>query len=392
MQLLHLYQIRRLDKMAHSKFWQLEFAIWLHIFARTIIGIFVPILLLQIGYTLGQVMLYYFLFTGINVPLNFLAKAIVQKIGARYVMMLSTLASLLFFVGLYLLTPNSWILFLITIIFAAIYDAFYFVSHIYLFIKSEDSARSQKDTSLLYIVKMGAALIGPIIGAIILILTNRHVLIVASAFFFALSILPLFHLKNLPDKPTRKTPSFKKFFKEKIDRQNFLSFAFFTIHRAAEGILWPLFIYTIFSSIQSVAYIPIIISLTVILFSYLMGKSQKYRKENLIIFGSLLIGLIWLLRLLTVSTPIYYFSIFLVSLLSLLVTIPLDSDIFARAKKISTLNTATYRNASSMLIQFLLFGILALVTNIFQVGFVITILTLLVLLLINYVTIKTIKA
>lgn len=391
MQLLNLYQTRRLDRMVHSKFWQLEFAIWLHIFARTIIGIFVPILLLQIGYTLGQVMLYYFLLTAIDVPLNFFAKTLIQKIGARYVMMLSTLASLLFFVGLYLLTPNNWTLFIITIIFAAIYDALYFVSHIYLFIKSEDSVTSQKDTSLLYIVKMGAALIGPIIGALILILTNRHVLIAASAFFFALSILPLFHLKNLPDKPTRKSPSFKKFFKEKNERQNFLSFAFFSIHRNVETILWPLFIYAIFQSVQSVAYVPVIISLTAILFSYFIGKDQKYKKENLIVFGSLLIGLIWLLRLLTTSTPIYYFSIFLVSLLSLLITIPLDSDIFQRAKKISALNAATYRNASSMLIQCLLFGILTLVTNIFQIGFVITILTLLALLLINYIAIKTIK-
>jgi len=235
---------------------------------------------------------------------------------------------------------------------------------------------------------MAAALIGPIIGALILIFTNRHVLILASAIFFAISILPLLHIKNLPDRPARKTPSFKEFFRHKADRQNFLSFAFFSIHRNVEGILWPLFIYTIFATIESVAYVPVIISLTVMLFSYLVGKNQKYKKENLIISGSLLIGLLWVLRLLTASTSIYYISIFLVSLFSLLVTIPLDADIFARAKKNSALNTATYRNAASMTAQCIFFGLLALVINVFQIGFIITILALIILLLINYIGLR----
>jgi len=392
MQIFHLYHQRQLYKLAHSKFWQLEFAIWLHIFARTLISIFIPILLLQIGYSIGQIMLYYFLLTITDVPLNFLARWLITKIGARMVMMLSTLAAILFFTGLYLLESTNWPLLLTIIFLGALYDAFYFVSHIYLFIKSETEIPvSRKSTSWLYIVKMFAALVGPIIGGVILIFSSRHVLILASVFFFAISILPLLHLKNLPDKPTRIQPSFKKFFQQKTDRRNFLSHAFFSIHRNVEIILWPLFIYLIFTTIESVAYVPVIISLTTIVFSYWVGQTQKYRKETLIVIGSLLIGFVWLIRLTSATSYVYYLSIFLISFFALLVTIPLDSDIFERGLKASALNTATYRNAASMGTQAILFGTLYLAVDVFQVGFVITILCLLVLLSINYLALRSTK-
>ncbi|PIR87345.1 MAG: hypothetical protein COU11_01190 [Candidatus Harrisonbacteria bacterium CG10_big_fil_rev_8_21_14_0_10_49_15] len=58
---------------------------------------------------------------------------------------------------------------------------------------------------------------------------------------------------------------------------------------------------------------------------------------------------------------------------ALLVSIPLDSSMFARVPRGGELNLATLRNATSMGAQAIIFGILALLINVFHVGFLLAI-------------------
>ncbi|PIR86634.1 MAG: hypothetical protein COU11_04685, partial [Candidatus Harrisonbacteria bacterium CG10_big_fil_rev_8_21_14_0_10_49_15] len=186
MQLWNFYHQNKLHQLAHSNFWQVEFAIWLHLFARSIISIFIPILLLQTGYSLGDVMFYYFVFTAVNVPFNFFARSFVKAKGARLTLMFATATIILFFLGLYTLAADNWLLFIGLALLAALYDALYWVAHLYLFLASDtNKTNSAKDTSILYIVKQVAGLLGPAVGALILIFSGNQFLIATSIIFFA---------------------------------------------------------------------------------------------------------------------------------------------------------------------------------------------------------------
>ena len=71
-------------------------------------------------------------------------------------------------------------------------------------------------------------------------------------------------------------------------------------------------------------------------------------------------------------------------LFSLLVSIPLDSNLFTRGKERDALAASTYRNVTSMFMKFVLYGILAIVINIFQVSFILAIVALSGLVIVNY--------
>ena len=385
MQLFHIYHQNKFQRLIHSDFWLFEFSIWLHTFAYSMVAIFIPIFFLRIGYDIGDIMIYYLIYNAFDVPLNFFSRWLTRKIGARIVIILGSLFSVAFFVTLYNLTLDNWPLLIFSALFYALYDSFFWVAHLYLFMKcSKKDDNVSSDTSALEITRKIAGLVAPALGAFVLIFLDRKFLIVVSAIILLLSVVPLFKIKNLKDKPKRKQKSFRKFFDSWNMAKDYISAGFFSIHNAAESVIWPLFIYLFFSNIESVAVIPVIVSITTIIFMYFTGKATKKNRESLIVVGSILVATVWVLRLFLENAIFYYLSIFLVGLFSVLIGIPLSSYMYEKGEKKDTLSASTYMNAVSMVARLILYGILSVLINIFDVSFVLAAISMFIIVLVSY--------
>lgn len=370
MQLFHHHHQRTLHRVLHSDFWLFELSVWLHVFARSLVSVFIPILLLQLDYTISEVVLYYFLYHLFDVPLNFLARFLTKKIGARLVIALGTLASIAFFGILYILESGHWPLLMLLALFAAIYDSLYWVAHIYFFMESSKGRKNaSKDTSFLSIVRQLGGLLAPVFGALILVFWNDQALIALSVFFLGLSMVPLLRAKHVKGKPKQKLLNVKTFFQSGSELRDYVVMSLYGMHGAAEGIIWPMFIFLLFESIESVAIIPIIVSVTTILFTYIAGNVKKSQRAKAVILSGVLVALAWILRI-VLQVPFYYYaSIFLIGLFTVFITVPIDSAIYEKGEKKDSLTASTYRNAFSMFFRCILFGILALLTNVFHISF-----------------------
>jgi len=373
MQLFHHYHYHfSLHRFLHSEFWLFEASVWLHVFGRSLISVFIPILLLTSGYSVGTVMVYYFVYNLFDVPLNFVARWLVRKVGARLVIVAGSLSSIAFFVVLFRITPENWPLLVLLAFLSAFYDAMYWVAHLFYFIESSRARRStSKDTSILDIVRRIAGMLAPVFGAAILIFLGQQILIIFSILFLALSIWPLAKMESTRDKPTDAQLSFREFFKDKRDIRDYLAVSFFGLHGATDGIIWPLFIFFVFETFESVAAIPVIVALTTIVFTYFAGRVRKRNRSNTLILGSLLVAGIWILRLFIANAIFYYVSIFLIGIFSVLVSIPMDSGIFEQGQKKDSLSASMYRNVFSMGLRAPFYGFLALLINVFNVSFII---------------------
>ncbi len=369
---LYHFHSQKIDRLLSSNFWMFETSVWLHSIGRSLISVFIPILLLVSGFSLEMVILYYFFFYVIDIPLNLLARACTIKLGARFSIILATVFTILFFITLGQLSSTDPIIYLVALaVFAAVYDAFYWVSHLFLFMEIEQGKKMTKaGTGFLYAVRKFGTLLGPLVGALFLIFISEDALIFVSIIFFVISIIPLFKLHNLDDRPKKVQPiNVKKL--EPAHKFVFINHMIWTLHRITESTIWPIFIFIVFETIQSVAAISIIASITSIIFSFFSGKLSNNRSHKLILFGTFIILFTWIFRMFFHAPVFYYLSVIVVGFVTLFISLPLDSNIFNIGVETNPLNTSTLRNTASMITGSIFFGVLLLLVGVFQISFII---------------------
>ena len=376
----HFYHGHRAS-LHFSDFWLYEISMWLHTLARSLVAIFIPILMLKSGYDIVSVVLYFLIFNTINVPLNFVARTFVRKIGARFSIAVGTCVSIGFFwLFLHMTTPTMPLLFALAAL-AAVYDALYWVAHFYLFIESGGgSKQAGKSTGAMYAVRQTGIIFGPAAGAGILIFVSQSVLLYITIGGLLLSLVPLLWLGGLPDRPRHRVLPYKEFFALPEGKRTYLSSAFYAVHDAVESDLFPIFIFLIFGTLESVAVIPVLISVAAIVTALLLGRIKPARRNVAIISGALAIAAIWFVRLLAGDPTIYYISILIISVCAYFVLVPLDSNIYEYGERVQDpLSASTYRNIAHMFTHILLFGTLMLLFNVFEPSFAIATVSLLAL-------------
>ncbi len=366
----HLHWQRRHGGTPISNFWLFELSTLLHMVGYSVVSIFIPILLLQNGYPLRDILWFYVLFNGLDVPLNFFADWLTRRIGARLVVAVGTVACITM-LSLLLVAAHSWAILILFAIFAAFYDTLYWVAHLYLFIKAEahGEVAIEEDRAILTSVGIIGTLLGPMIGGMLLIFGTHASVLSASITFLFFSLLPLFYMHRIADKPTTAFLPPRKFFALHEERRNWLYFFLYCFHDPVEYILWPIFIYLTFGSVTSVAVLAVLAGWSSAVFSYFVGKQSQRHYTVMVLVGSLCIALVWLARIYIHNADFYYPSIIVMTFLALITTVPIEGSIAHRAREREALSAMTYRNTSTMLPRFILFLILALMVNVFQVGF-----------------------
>jgi MFS family permease len=385
MHLSQFYHAHRAHRLHFTNFWLYELSMWFNALSMSLIWVFVPILMLKTGYSVRDVVVYYLLYNIADVPLNFVARKFIQRFGPRSSIVLATLTILSFFLVFSHLENLDWKLLVTLAFLAALYDALYWVAHIYLFILSNDAAKGAgKNTGVMYAVREFAVMFGPAVGAALLIFFDKSVVLYATGIGLVLSLIPLLGLTKLPD-PGRSHVPARKFF-SRGGLRPFLSTALYAVHDTAENNIFPIFIYVTFGTLQSVASVPIVFSIAAMAFSLTLGRMHPRRRNIAIIIGALFIAVIWASRLFTTDGAFLYFSVFVVGLFSYLILVPTDSAIFEHGRSIGDpLSAAMYRNVIYMGMNIILFGILLVLLNVFDASFVLAAASLLCLAGVNAV-------
>ena len=341
--------------------------------------------MLKSGYDVRMVVVFFLVYNIIDTPLNVVARRVIKSIGARLTILLSVLAVIGFFwIFLHMRSADTSTLLLMAAL-IAFYDSFYWVSHFFLFIESGKASKyAGRSTGSMYAVRQFGLFLGPAIGAIILVFFSRQALLYAVIIGFVLSLAPLLGLNGFPDRPRGPSVPFKKFFSESQGRRAFLSSALYGIHDSVESNLFPLFIFTLFGTIKSVALIAILLSVATMGVAAFLGRVDPQHREFAIVAGGVAITLMWLVRLMVGDPLTYYATVLVVSVCAYFVLVPLDSLIFVYGHKVGdTLSAAMYRNIAYMSANVALYGTLLIFLDVFRPSFALAATGLVMLTLVN---------
>lgn len=372
----------------HKNFWLFESSVWLHMLAGSMISIFIPILMLETGFSLQEVLVFYIVLHLVNIPTNYLAGWAVSWMGARRTIIVATLFQIAFFISYSQIEPGHWGGLLLIGSLAAVYDALYYVASMYLFMRTTiDIKNSGKNTGILNAVIRSANLIGPAIGSFILLYLGHPSWVIAVVIaVFACSTIPLFYT-SLEQGERSRMMGIRDFFRTAYAKGNYLSLGLYKANEAISMVPWAIYIYLFFGSLTSVAALAILSPIVMLVISFGSGWINLRWRYHAIALGSVLLCIVWYTRFTSDSGVWLYATVVLGGLFGTLVQVPIDANIYRHGTQTNPLTASVMRNMTSMVVKACVFIVLLLLTLEINAGFIIAIIALTLLVAANIVRI-----
>jgi MFS family permease len=315
-------------------------------FATMLIGVFVPIYILNLGFDMVTVllwnMIFYLSLGAFSMPFASLG----SRIGLKHSILYSTPFLIAYYLSLILLGHYQLIyhmmLYPIAILGGAAWSL-YWTSLNSSFIKSSDHIHRGEETAHLIAFPKLAGIAAPVIGAFILDYFGFDVLFVMVTLLVGLSVYPLF-----------MTADKKKLFKFgwRDDMKFFLDkrFSFGLFLRGGsfiiEGIVWPIFIYVTFQDLIFVGVASALSAIGITIFTLLVGRlSDRVDKRKIVKIGGILYAVVWFMRPF-VSTPLEVFLLsFLGGMFMTTIAVSLFASFSDMAKHKNILGSVVFRES-----------------------------------------------
>ena len=161
----HHHHIHLLNFKVNKKLREIYATLSLRTFALSLAGIFIPIYLYTLGYSISQVLIYLIVYHFVHGTASVTSSPKLAKyLGVKHLMILSMPFYFLFILGAAFLLDLFWFPYWGLAVLAGIANSLYWVGYLSEFAKFSDKKHRGGETSIFNILSSGAAALGPLIG------------------------------------------------------------------------------------------------------------------------------------------------------------------------------------------------------------------------------------
>ncbi len=260
----------------------------------SLVGVFVPIYLYNLGYSLRLILVYFLVRELAELSLVFVTSIFMARFGVKRVLTAGCFLAMTSLYMLYLL-PNHSALFIPVAIMEGAAISFFFLPYHFLFsaamTKSHGGRQLSRMDNLICIVEA----LGPLIGGLVATILSLQVALVAALVIVTLSILPLLSTAD----GTAHYQFSMRAAATSAPTGDLLSNIGFGISEMAATIVWPLFIFLVVNTYISVGFIVTASLLFTLVLVATVGRlADKGRARQLMRAGSLTSAMVHFLRFL----------------------------------------------------------------------------------------------
>ena len=294
-------------------------------FALSMVAIFVPIYLIELGYTVSTVLALFLVIFLTSIVLAPFVTKIISHVGVKHTISISLPFLLLNLLGFYLLQFLEVPLFLIAIL-GGLSTTLYFVPFNIDFVRSSHKEKTGREVGYLFAVSKISLALGPLVGAFVISQFGFGTL-----FAVVISLIFLSMLTLIKGKDMKSDDEFQFKYMLKGSHVKYF-FAFFVqgILGVAEVIIWPIFVFLFIAGTAEIGVIGALLTAGSIITSIIIGKITDKTSSSIIIkTGALLYAIVWLFRMNITSS----FYAFVATFIAGLLLMTLDIPIFARAAR-----------------------------------------------------------
>src|SRR4030042_2773425 len=328
---LHFLKNRELDELYAS--------LAIRAFAMGIIGIFIPIYLLKLGYSLDSVFLFYAVSFAVNALFIIPAAGFSAKYGFKHSIFLSVPFLVSLYLLLYSLGTFYWPLPLLAAAFGSNRALFWMGYHID-FSKFSDKENRWSEVGFARILFFGSHFLGPLAGGIFLTIFDFKMLFILVTVLLCISITPLFLSKDVHEPIYIST--------DKIFTYSMLKEGLVFVGRGIETgvslVVWPIFIFfSILGSFTALGFVSTLSLFFSAVAIALTGVFSNINKSLVLKVGALATSFIWFLKtFITTPLQVYVVDSFH-GIVRAFVTVPLDALSYDEANKAGIVEYIIFR-------------------------------------------------
>ena len=252
--------------------------------AISTISLFIPLILLELGRSLVEVLIYQLFFPLFAYIVFLISGKFISSIGVKHTMMISIPFFIIHYLLIYTIDIISWPIIILSLSAGLASGLFWFAFHIE-FSKFTNAKKRGSQIGLLNSITMGISIIGPILGAAIIALFSSKLLLIINIILISLSIIPLFFSKD--SKITLHIKAKDILYTTTIRQR--ISFIAEGVRAYSAVIFWPIFLFILSFGYLVVGSVYTIVRIINTITSMLVGKyldshdSKKVLKSGTII-------------------------------------------------------------------------------------------------------------
>ncbi len=316
----------------NKEFNQFYISIFIMTFGESLINIFVPIYLFNLGYEIYQIIIFYFLVSLYFLVFSYTGAKLVGRMGEKHSILVSTVFIITYYLGLIFINKYVILFYILPLLLSLRMILFNYGYHLN-YINHSQRKKRGKELAFIGVITLLSTTSAPLIGSVIADINFTFVFI-ASSLLLIIGTVPLFFTKDSYEKVNFTFEDLTKKLFSKKDRGNFISFSGYAVESIIGRMIWPIFLIMIIGSIFKTGLIISLTLLISLLIFYFMGKiTDKYNKIKLIKIGTILYFFAWIGR---IFADTYYKILFIDSYKNLsekIVHIPWSSQSYDLAEK-----------------------------------------------------------
>lgn len=334
-------------------------------FALAISGIFIPIYLLKLDYTLTAVLLFYVILSVAHIVCIVPAAKIASKYGFKHAILFSTPFLIIFYILLFSLDSVRWPLYALASI-HGIYTSLYWVGFHIDFAKFSKTKQRGKEVGISRIFMYVARALGPLIGGLIIALSNFQVVFIIVPILLIISVIPLFFSKDVhvPIKFSIK----QIFVKQKV--RDSIALIGNGIESGAQYTIWPIFIFfTILNNVTALGFVHTLSFVFSLIATLFISKFVDAKRRTVLKIGSIANGIVWGLRTFVKTASHVFFIDSIYGITSAAAIIPFEALSYDKASKSNIVKYTIFREIFLYIGRISIYGGMIFITKT-SLGFV----------------------
>lgn len=265
-------------------------------FVESLIAIFIPIYLWELGFELWQILSYYLLIVTAFVVLSFALLPLIRKMSDKTLMITGLPTRVVYYFGLQFITVFPPLFFLLPVL-RAFGNLFFNIGYNLDFSGSSKSSNMGKEVGARFALSDIVRFSAPFIGGVLIASVGFNTSFIIAAALLIAAVLPLFVFP--PRKVSEKLTgaNIRGFLTDKSLRPFRISSAGYAAEKMVGMLTWPLFIFIAIGSVEQLGGMMTLALVAGILVTYFVGVfSDKGERRPILRASAIGRAMVWLVQ------------------------------------------------------------------------------------------------